>query len=294
MAAVPPAGGGAPPAAVPPARAANLPPGAVVGNPPRQQGIPSNNDLISPIRPADRAARLANPNYRPPLTDYIANNPAQVIPASNISYFQAGQDCIQFIDDLMDSEIDPLIMNNGNIQSNLHQYVTSIEKGLVATVILRTMFGFEQRLAPHQTSIWSYLQWSQQNPNATQADRNYWLHFGQPLCDYIFNFVIPPGRVNVNRCYQTNVPRLEANLRRKTGRQEKPVWSNEFMRHAFPLNPSHSAHCDGHFFDYALLIDRVIGRFRDRVQNNGGFLLNHQNIVRAFNGQNNQRLHQIN
>jgi hypothetical protein len=265
-------------------------------------GVPVDTlGLVEPKTPAQIQALTANKDYTPPLTDFFDNTPHPLNLDQNgapLTMIQQANVAIALIRRVLTTAINPSIINNPLIATNFHNYIECFTKGMIVTIIMHMAYGWNATLRVHQQSIDSVLQWLAHDPNATQADRQYFITWVQPYINYIWNWMIVPNHPYAN---YTKVQRYKFKTFRDSmvrgskqnstaGRMPFPVWSNRYLL-TTRVTRQMSAICNGHFLPYFLMADLVLRGFSSKLQAQQYFVLPGENVAAALAAQRNQRLY---
>lgn len=165
----------------------------------------------------------------------------------------------------------PLALGRRNIKSNLYRYVECFQRGMVVTLILRAAYGWDFILDTNHQSIAALVLWLNTCPTVTQADKDYYNFWVQPLIDYIFHWVIPSNHPTcqfskiVGYKYRTFHDSITRTGRNGAGRLSNPVWTDNYVN-GQRISPHFAAVCDGHYREYFLMVDLVEKDFASKLK----------------------------
>lgn len=217
---------------------------------------------LLPVTPAERATRNLHPNWRPPTNTRFS---AAINPNTGNPFLTDFDNAIQAIDDLCAMEISPTILDHPQLKIGLLPYVYAMECGGVAYILQSALFGYKG--SPKYASIDGYIK--HVTDYGTAADDIFFRTHALPFFSYVYNFVIPSHKANMleRDVFQKSVVNWLGQMKKGgvKGRCDKEVWSNEWMA-THPLTGRDlGTVTKGHFYDYVLLLDRLVPNFSVKV-----------------------------
>jgi hypothetical protein len=265
-------------------------------------GVPVDNlGLVQPKTPLQIQALTANKDYRPPLGDFFDNTQHPINLDQNgipLTMIQQATTAIQLIQRVLTTEIHESIVRSEVIRTNFTGYISCFQKGMIVTIILHMAYGWNATLRAHQQSIDTLVQWLAHDPNATQADMDYFMTWVQPYINYIWNWMIEPNHPNANfsqvqkykfKTFRDSFVR-GCGKNSKAGRMQFPLWSNRYVL-ATRLIRGMSSMCNGHFLPYFLMADLVLREFSNKLQAKQFYVLPGENVAAALSAQQHLRLY---
>jgi hypothetical protein len=257
--------------------------------------------FVQPKTPAQIQALMANPDYKPPLTDFFDNtlHPENLDRHGNpVTNLQQANVAMALIRRVLETCIHGSIIRNPMIATNFRNYISCFIRGMIVTIILHMAYGWQGSLRANQQSIDTIIQWLQYSSDATDADRTYFLTWVQPYINYLWNWMIPPNHPYASfpkvqkykfKTFRDNISR-GAGANAVNGRLMFPIWSNNYIL-GQRITRGMSSICNGHFREYFLMVDLVLRGFRDKAQAREFFVLPGESVTAALQAQANSRLY---
>ena len=101
----------------------------------------------------------------------------------------------------------------------------------------------------------------------------------RPLLNFALAWIVPRDHfIKLHHVLARDVPGFEKTVTGKRGRAAHPLWSNGYIENTV-LTVLDSNLCCGHLYEYALIMDRCVKSFEDKLQQKEGFLLDAQHTV---------------
>jgi hypothetical protein len=133
-----------------------------------------------------------------------------------------------------------------------------------------TLYGYNQNWSTENSS-WNGRLTLLAGPTTTAAEKAFFANHGQALLDYLFNWIIPTlhNSITVDAILRVRVDSFYTTVTRANSRASAPMWSLRYMNSIMRgLTGADSAICNGHYWEYALILDSIIPGFRAKVTRN--------------------------
>jgi hypothetical protein len=191
-------------------------------------------------------------------------------PITGRDWFQDVDDCLAICLEIATTKPLRKILNSRRLQGRLNPYVNMMDRGGIAVVLFHTCFGWDQNYNTPYKSWHSIMKWiDTANPTVDGINMtNFWNDYIVPLLDLIFGWALRPHRnIRSVSSLSYNFKCFGETCKRKgnSGRAADMMWSNEYWADK-RIGELDSSHFNGHFLDYALIIDRIIPGFYDSLQ----------------------------
>ena len=180
-------------------------------------------------------------------------------PNTGQSFFYGAMNCVNIIRDIFNVRIPEYILDSKIIKTPLRNYQKFVWEGTVATALTCCVYGFDVSFDGPNKSYNSRLhacRCLQKDGNADPLE--FFVNHFKPLVDYVFQYVIPAfAEVKLANFKTQSVPQFTKSLLRPKSRCAWPLWSIKHTK-TLKLTPHDSNFCDGHLYEYALVLDRII------------------------------------
>ena len=234
---------------------------------------PSPGGITPPPARQVTSARNSN-NNRP----HYNSLPDRVNPYTGNNLRVDAHNAVRVINRLMNTTICTKVLNHKNIRGNLPSYIESINVGVVAKVIHGCSHGFNYRYTNATFCLDSVREEAERSARCNvMEDIQHWQRFVEPLTMFLFNWFIPRSKkITLDAVLAKKLSSWEIHLKsERHGRAGLPLWSNQyFIRRR--ITKRDSTICNGHFLDYALILDTIIPDFADSLTCDESYLTDAQ------------------
>lgn len=252
--------------------------------PPRQP----RQALVLPPVPAPTAAMqalaMANQDGRPTLAQFF---PAGVNPKTGNTYHHDAFEAVRMVQDLLAVEVSPIVKESSILKCKGHLYQLYMQEHGINMAIIKGAYGYDRKYHSDMKSMDSI--------HATVINNPAELLFYNDVClklrDYVFLYIIPSSScVKLGSIMSKSMVAFNSSVKNPKHRVCHPLWSNDFVE-SITIEASDTSLCDGHMYEYCLLIDRMLPGLSAIVTSLDAHHLTHAQLVTMFTNVKNDRLY---
>ena len=223
-------------------------------------------------------------NHRPNLTcdrfeiDWANQFPNQVIPLEHffpervipdhpergMTEYRAAKQIVDCAKEVLSTKIPDHVKNNDICGKGLASYEQSFHNGAIVCCIHGVCFGWRQMHGPTNNTLDILVQRLDTLPDSRDKERRllYFDHFVLKIVEYLLKCVVPHDmtHVSADSLMKGNVENVRTHQKKKKGRCALPIWTEGFARTHQILGADRTI-CNGHYWPFAKLFDRVIPNF---------------------------------
>lgn len=245
---------------------------------------------VSPPTHFESILAQGNANGRPNAAQCFTN---AINPNTGRNYRVDAVNALNVIEDVTRTYVSRKAIKSSIIRNNLLQYESAVQVGVTAKAIFGACYGYNVR---HPTNECSFdqmiLTWEN---DGNQAELNFFNDHVAPLINHAFNWnCVDQDNPNVtfNAVMKYKFISMEHHKRIIRGRCGNPIWSNAWLDE-HKIHRRDSAICNGHNLELALIIDRVLEGFHDKLSDRNAYVGGNVNVRALFDNNAPRRLWEL-
>jgi len=248
-------------------------------------GVPNTDVMFAHIPvppPTAQALALAAAAGQPPPPGIILN------PITGRDWLLDVDNCLDMCLEIATTRPLKKILNSRRLQGRLTSYLNMMDRGGIAVVLFHTCFGWDQNYNTPYKSWHSIMKWiDTSNPIIDGVNMtNFWNDYVVPLLDLVFGWLLRDYRnIRSTNVLEYNFKNFGETCKRKgnSGRAGDMLWSNEYWA-TKQIGELDSSHFNGHFLDFAFIIDRIVPDFYNALQypGNSEYVTDQQDLDAMF------------